>query len=537
MSDDEADTEAEAAEAEAAETEAAETEAAETEDDLDGSDVFVFNPLPWDREVSGPVPGTVVDVRGDAADHTAGRHFQDRNATFDATALLDGALDSFGGYALTPTTVPGYGYTTVDRADLHERGDHSFDERGVVETDRYRVEFDRERGGIAAWYDRERDCQWVDRDADDPLAGFVHETVADRDHDSPRSLLYRYPDDADWAAEIIGVTSNDRSWQSDWHAERTRPEGVVRHRVYDVPRGSEVRQRLAVPTVESDVVLRVLVPDDDETLTVEAAWEMGADPHPESTYLAFPFDLDDPTARVDVGAQAMRPGADQIEGTCHDYYTVQRWADLSDDDRGMTVGCPVNPMVQFGDFSFADNAREFSMDRAQLLGWVTSTYWETNFRAHQPGAVFARYHLTPHGAFDEAEAHRRGLEAEHDRPVAQTAAEPSAPDASLAGSDSLLDLPEPPVVVTQVRPDRDGPGVFQFGRDEPPAEGLLVHLRNASDDPETASFDSGAVGIEAAYRVGALGESLDGGGLGVEDGAVSVDLKPRETATVRIVPE
>lgn len=41
--------------------------------------VLVFNPLPWDRELSGLVAKHVVKPRGVPTDETAGRHFQDRD--------------------------------------------------------------------------------------------------------------------------------------------------------------------------------------------------------------------------------------------------------------------------------------------------------------------------------------------------------------------------------------------------------------------------------------------------------------------------
>ena len=506
------------------------------------ADILVFNPLPWEREVAGPISPAVMNVRGRARDQTAGRHFQDRRADFGASKLLDSDnLSPFGGtenhFTLPPTMVPGYGFTVIDRADVEKVTNDDFDERLVVDTDRYRLTFDREQGGIMNWYDRACDCEWVDQEADDPLGGFVHEAVVNREHDSPRSLLYRYPDDANWAAEIMGVTDNERGWQSDWHAERTRPGRVLCHRVYDTPNGYDVYQRLDVRAVQSDVILRVHVPEDGPTLTVEAAWEMGVVTHPESTYLLFPFNLDDATARIDIGAQAMEPGTDQIDGTCHDYYTVQRWVDISDSDRGMTVGTPLNPMVQFGDFSFADDARGFTMERPQLLGWVTSSYWNTNYRAHQPGGVFARYHLTPHGKFVEAEAHRRGLEAENAQPLAQALGEPTAPEASLPTSGSLLDLPDLPVIVTQIRPDRDSPGVFRPTGEVYGADAIIIRLRNASDEPHTAQIGSGVVSIRTARRVGALGERLDNAAIPVEDDVVSLELGPRETETVRLCPE
>ena len=51
------------------------------------------------------------------------------------------------------------------------------------------------------------------------------------------------------------------------------------------------------------------------------------------------------------------------------------------------------------------NRQTVDLSRALVLGWVTNNYWETNFRAHQPGAVSARYRLVPHaGPCDEAAA-------------------------------------------------------------------------------------------------------------------------------------
>lgn len=171
---------------------------------------------------------------------------------------------------------------------------------------------------------------------------------------------------------------------------------------------------------------------------------MGMQTHPESTYLAFPFRIADPTPRVDVGGQAMQPGKDQLDGGCYDYYTAQRWVDITGDDFGVTVGTPLSPMVQFGDFTFAQNQPSFEMDRPLLLGWVTNNYWDTNFRARQPGRVQTRYHLTPYEEFEEARAHRLSLEAEHAAPLAQTATEGSELEAALARQGSLLDLPSHP---------------------------------------------------------------------------------------------
>ena len=45
---------------------------------------------------------------------------------------------------------------------------------------------------------------------------------------------------------------------------------------------------------------------------------------------------------------------DQIPGVCRDYFTVQQWVDFSNDALGVTIATPDNPLVQLGDFHYAD---------------------------------------------------------------------------------------------------------------------------------------------------------------------------------------
>lgn len=487
-------------------------------DDEEG--VLVFNPLPWSRTVSGTVPDQVVDPQDDPQDETSIRHFQDRDV-------------DRGEHVLPPHSVPGFGYDVVPVEELVRAEERPYTEEWIIETERYRVEFDRERGGVRSLYDRELDREWVDQESEYPLGGFVYERVANREHDSPREQIFNFPEGvSNWHAGVSDVIEEE-GWRPDWPAERSQPDGVLDHRVYETELGYAVEQVIDVPQVDSDLTLEVSFPETGE-IVVEASWEMGREIHPEAIYLAFPLDIDDPTARVDVGGQAVRPGEDQIPGTCHDYYTAQNWVDLSGETDGMTVACPINPMVQFGDFHFGDVLESAPLERALLLGWVTNNYWSTNFRASQPGTVTARYHLRPHpGPFRESEAHRFGLEARHREPLAQTLAEEPVSDAPLPPRGSLLDLPDPPVLTLQVRPDEGDGDLYPQLTDRADADAFFVLLRNASDDSQSATVGSEALSIRSAAVADALGadvrEELD-----VEEDEVDVELAPRETVTLRI---
>jgi hypothetical protein len=486
------------------------------------SDILVYNPLPWDRELSGTVSAHVADPRGRIGDPTASRHHQDRGA--DGYGLLAATTGHEGPLGpdtlfLPPTPVPGRGWTTVPTDRLADPAEWSFDERATVEGGAGTLRFDRERGGVASW--RHGGRELVDADREWPLAGFVHERVADGERADPRRSLFEFRTERP-LTRIHGLNSRSRGWNPDWHAERRGPDRVARHRVYDTPAGPLVRQRLETPV--GDVFLAVLV---GETVEIEAAWEMGLSTHPEATYLAFPFAIGDPTHRVDVGGQAVRAGTDQLDRTCHDYYTAQRWVDVSGPGAGVTVGCPLNPLVQFGGFSFGANRERVPADPL-LLGWVTNNYWETNFRARQPGAVRARYRLHPHGGFDESAAHRRGLAAEHADPAVHRLGEPGA-EPVLPDTGRFLDLPDLPVLVVGERPAW-ADGVHRAGGDG--ADATVLHLRNASDEARTATVGPGALAVQSATRADAFGRA--GEPLSIADGGVAVDLAPRETTALRL---
>jgi alpha-mannosidase len=173
-------------------------------------------------------------------------------------------------------------------------------------------------------------------------------------------------------------------------------------------------------------------------------------------------------------------------------------------------------MVQLGGFHFAANLAAFELERPLLLGWVTNTYWETNFRPHQPGLVTARYRVQPHaGAFDESQAHRTGLETMYDLPLLQQMGEESGERAWPAAG-SLLALPEPPVMVLHVKPAAGNQ--------------LVVRLQNASDSAQVATVGSAILRITEAAACDML-EHVEAA-LPVLNGAVQLSLAPRRVATL-----
>jgi alpha-mannosidase len=467
----------------------------------DPGDVLLFNPLPWPNTVSGVVSPFVIHPRGLATDTTAGRHAQDRDFASEWRGVK-GAL-------LPPTEVPAFGYTVVPSARLVQPEESEAGTGDTVENHRYRLTFDREHGGITSLYDKTVGYEWVDAEAGYPFYSFVHEAVAEPAPTQPRHAIAQI----DWSL----ATEIPRAWKTGWGADRLTANRVLSHRVLRTPFGWRVEQRLEAPGEVKNLRLSVFLADEGDYIDFEGAWEMSTTPWPEATYLLFPFRLPGATARFNAGGQPVIPDADQLPGVCRDYFTTHDWVDFSDGQHGVTIAMPENPMVQLGGFHFGDNQYALQPERAMLLGWVTNNYWETNFRAHQPGEVTAFYRVLPYaGAFDEARAHRFGLEAANRGPVEQHMGEPQA-EPMLPAQGTLLHLPGGPVLTIHMLPGSE-PGT------------LYIRLYNASDAEQMAAIESRLLHIHQAWRCDLFNNRLEA--LTVTNGAIHVALGERETLVV-----
>jgi hypothetical protein len=466
-----------------------------------GDAFLVFNPLPFPRVVAGPLPRAVTaGVRGQAGDPTAARHWADRHALEQPITSVSASGETTYA-AIAPTEIPAYGYAVVS-ADAVRHITATVGDEDTVVTEAHRLVFDRNGGGIRSWYSTRLGRELVDGAAGWPLGGWVYEApVADAALSNPRRAF--------WAPveRRLGLA---RGWRPGWAATRRGPQRVLDHRVERRADGITVAQRLALPA-GGELVQHTYIPLHAAWIECTSTWDMGLQTTPEATYIAFPFALPGATARVDLGGQAMRVDDDQLPRACRDYYTAQGWVDVSTADCGVTVACPDAPMVQIGAFAFGANRETVDLDRALVLGWVTNNYWETNFRAHQPGVVSTRYCLLPHaGPFDEQEAHRFGAEAAAP-PLFQPLWEPAVAQTTLPRAGSLLRLPDPPVLTVHVLPD---------------GATLRLRLLNASDAPATATVGSSLLRIVGAARSDLLGSSAEE--LATDRGLVTVAMGSRE---------
>ncbi|MBN1917464.1 MAG: hypothetical protein JW889_06105, partial [Verrucomicrobia bacterium] len=129
--------------------------------------------------------------------------------------------------------------------------------------------------------------------------------------------------------------------------------------------------------------------------------------------VAFPFAVEQPRFRFDVGPNVIRPIEDQFPGTLTDYYAAQNYVRVTSTrgEWGITWSAREAPMVQLGanwpDYvSPAHHAarphgfeHEFLTDPAQftkghLFSYVALNNFCTNFVVSQPGVIYTSYAIT-----------------------------------------------------------------------------------------------------------------------------------------------
>ena len=127
-------------------------------------------------------------------------------------------------------------------------------------------------------------------------------------------------------------------------------------------------------------------------------------------HFGFGFNVPGGTVRMDVPWGVVRPELDQIPGACKNWFTVQRYVDISNQDFGVTLLTPDAPLVEVGGIT-ANLIGSLSDPRAWLdkiepsttiYSWAMNNHWHTNYRAEQEGPTVFRYVIRPHdgGAAD-----------------------------------------------------------------------------------------------------------------------------------------
>lgn len=189
----------------------------------------------------------------------------------------------------------------------------------------------------------------------------------------------------------------------------------------------------------------------------------------EGIHFAFPFAAANPAVRYDVAWGSVQVDMDQMKGSCKNYMTPLRWVDVSGDASGAQIVLRDAPLFEAGDIT--NDPKHYGWLRETrhngvIYSYVMNNYWETNYKADQPGITSFRYAIFPHAEYNVALNTKRGMEVM--RPLL------------ISGVDGSSETMAPPVVI-------DNENIIVESIEAlPPGEGLLLFLYNISSENQAA---------------------------------------------------
>ncbi|MCC6415536.1 MAG: hypothetical protein IT582_06480, partial [Opitutaceae bacterium] len=138
----------------------------------------------------------------------------------------------------------------------------------------------------------------------------------------------------------------------------------------------------------------------------------------DGVHFGFGFNVPEGQVRMETPWAVVRPNADQLPGSCRNWFTVQRWVDISNAKCGITWAPLDAPLLEIGGLTanllgsvayprWMTNA----IDSQTIYSWAQNNHWHTNYKIDQPGLTTFRYILRPHrGGYSAAAAARFGVE-------------------------------------------------------------------------------------------------------------------------------
>jgi hypothetical protein len=195
----------------------------------------------------------------------------------------------------------------------------------------------------------------------------------------------------------------------------------------------------------------------------------------DGVHFGFGFNVPAGTVRMETPWAVVRPNADQLTGSCRNWFTVQRWVDVSNPECGITWASIDAPLMQIGGMTANllgavpfDRWMTNALDSQTLYSWAQNNHWHTNYKIDQPGVTTFRYLLRPHpGNYSAAQAARFGMETT--RPLLVAAAAGKTTPAP------LLAISTPQVLVETIKVSEDG-------------KALIVRLFGVSGQPEAVGL-------------------------------------------------
>ncbi|PNT92799.1 hypothetical protein CDQ83_04365 [Clostridium thermosuccinogenes] len=261
----------------------------------------------------------------------------------------------------------------------------------LIETDYYKVEFSQEKG-IASILDKKTGRCITDSEITEGAFSGIYEFTPMK-NGNPCEVRRQMGRNRSSIA-----TQRSISKLTDVSIVESGPVYVTAKLSYELPGTKFYYVYLKIYKVAPMIEARIC-------LHKESVWE------PENLYVSLPF-ISDATKEtyVDKTGCIIRPGIDQLPGTCQNFYLIQNGMLRTGKDTDILVSIKDAPLICFGKREAAPvklcDGKNTELKNSTAYSWIMNNFWETNFKADLGGF----YEFTYTVVTDKFESRNQALE-------------------------------------------------------------------------------------------------------------------------------
>jgi hypothetical protein len=375
-----------------------------------------------------------------------------------------------------------------------------------IESEYYRLEYETPTGRITSLIDKKRNWQILDPSSPLTFFEYVNEEPDPRINPG-RSSLY--------ARDMKGEKYDISLWQKDWRAQRRTTAATTECKIEEVVRGVQLiikSEAMGVKNLEQ----RITFLEDSSYIQLSVKFYKEDIRTAEATYFAFPLNLSKNwKSHFDTAGVPVELDSDQLPGASRDWVTVESFVSVHNLDKGVSLICPDAPMVQIGDFNFARKNKTIARnDNPLLLAWPLNNYWDTNFRASQPGYIELNYHFRAHGKFDPIT-----MPSENKSKIVPLEIHPVI-NLQEEKTEQFFNLSDVDFQVLHVKKSEDG-------------DGIIFRVINRSDKEREGKLDMPSKTIREAHICTVLEENVSS--IPVAKNTTTFKLNPNQLTTLKII--
>ena len=389
--------------------------------------------------------------------------------------------------------VPSLGYKTYALEFGRSRQSPEFKsvEAPHIENDFYTLEFDSRSGGIQSLFDKFLQHELVDQDARFKLNEYFYERFESNAYDG--GTIKYHPEKASF-----------KKYQgplADVVISEVEAEGA-----------QSIIQKVTIYKSSNRVDFEVAFDKDDSGRTLDD-YRAYSPKGKEGLFYCLPFDVPDFTIKHELAGGIMEPIEDQSIGSSTDYYGIQNFSDISNEEWGITLASIEPNLVEYGRprpayWSKGDDYENIMQkaEESHFYLYLLNNMFFTNVRQTQPGKKTFRWSVRSHeGNWRDGKAYQFGRDVAN--PLTAFISTGKRKGSLPSNSMSFVELDSEDVLCSTIKPaEANGEGYIMRFVEQSGKEQTVTVNANFVDRIESANLTN-LVELDRDYPLELLGEN------------------------------